>query len=513
VPITDHSASQHPTASGTAGGAAWPVAPTGLERIAELTQGELLDAGDRPRVTDVTHDSREAGPGVLFACRPGVVTDGHDFAARAVEQGSPALLVERRLDLPVPQVRVDSVAQRLGAVAAAVHGDPSHALTIAGVTGTNGKTTCATVLEAVLTAAGHRAGLIGTIVTRMGGQQISGVRTTPEATDLQRLYRRMLTVGVDSVAMEVSSHGLELGRVNGTRFAVALFTNLSHDHLDFHGSMEAYFAAKARLFTPGFTRAGVVNVDDHWGVRLAAQAAVPVTTVSCGAVPEADVVATEIRSDAGGSRVVARVAGRRVDLSIGMPGGFNVANALLVLAAARALELPSDAVTGTLARPPAVAGRMERVDEGQPFTVLVDYAHTPDSLTRVLEATRAVVDGRVLVVIGCGGDRDREKRPAMGRAAATGADHAFLTSDNPRSEDPHAILDAMVRGARAAAGAPWTVEPDRRAAIAAAIDMARPGDAVIVAGKGHETGQQLADRTVPFDDREVTRVLLRKEAG
>jgi len=512
VPITDHSATQHPAASETAGGPARPVAPTGLERIAELTDGELLAGDDRPAVTDVTHDSREAGPDVLFACRPGAVTDGHDFAAGAIERGSPALLVERRLDLPVPQVRVDSVAQRLGAVAAAVHGDPTHALTIAGVTGTNGKTTCATLLEAVLTAAGRRAGLIGTIVTRMDGQQVTGVRTTPEATDLQRLFRRMLTVGVDSVAMEVSSHGLELGRVNGTRFAVALFTNLTHDHLDFHGTMDAYFAAKARLFTPEFADAGVINVDDRWGARLADQVTVPVTTVSCGAVPDADVVATAVHSDAAGSHVTARIETEQVELSIGMPGAFNVANALLVLAAARVLGVPAAAVTGTLEHPPAVTGRMERIDEGQPFTVLVDYAHTPDSLARVLDATRAVVDGRVLVVIGCGGDRDRGKRPAMGAAAVTGADHAFFTNDNPRSEDPRTILDAMVGGARPVAGARWTVEPDRRAAIAAALVMARPGDSVIIAGKGHETGQQFADHTVPFDDREVARALLRKEA-
>jgi len=511
VPITDHSATPPFNLAETGAGSANPVMPTSLVQIAELTDGEVFATGERPPVTDVTHDSREAGPGVLFACRPGAVTDGHDFAAGAVERGSPALLVERRLDLPVPQVRVDSVAQRLGAVAAAVHGDPTRALTVVGVTGTNGKTTCATLLEAVLTAAGRRAGLIGTIVTRIDGQEVSGVRTTPEATDLQRLYRRMLTVGVDSVAMEVSSHGLELGRVNGTRFAVALFTNLTHDHLDFHGSMDAYFAAKARLFTPEFTGAGVVNVDDRWGARLAEQATVPVTTVSCGAVPEADVVATDIRADATGSGVMARIDGQQLELAIGMPGMFNVANALMVLTAARVLGIRSSAVAATLEHPPAVAGRMERIEEGQPFTVLVDYAHTPDSLARVLEATRAIVDGRVLVVIGCGGDRDREKRPAMGAAAVSGADHAFFTNDNPRTEDPRSILDAMVVGARPVAGARWTVEPDRRAAIAAALQTAQPGDAVIVAGKGHETGQQLADRTVPFDDREVTRALLRQE--
>ena len=463
-----------------------------------------------PVIADVTHDSREARAGVLFACRPGANADGHDFAAAAVGRGSPALLVERHLDLPVPQIRVDSVAQRLGAVAAAVHGDPTRTLAVAGVTGTNGKTTCATLLEAVLAAAGRRTGLIGTVTTRVAGREVAGVRTTPEASDLQRLFHRMRDAGVDAVAMEVSSHGLELGRVNGTRFAVAMFTNLSHDHLDFHGTMEAYFAAKARLFTPAFTRAGVVNVDDPWGARLASTASVPLTTVSSGDRPDADVVATELRVDAAGSRLTVRVDGRRMELAVGMPGPFNAANALLVLAAARHLDVPLEVAAGVLAQPPPVPGRMERIDEGQPFAVLVDYAHTPDSLARVLDAARATTAGRVFVVIGCGGDRDRAKRPAMGAAAVRAADHAVFTNDNPRSEEPAAILAAMVAGAREVPGAAWTVEPDRRAAITTALDMAAAGDVVVVAGKGHERGQQLADRTVPFDDRDVTRELLRE---
>jgi UDP-N-acetylmuramoyl-L-alanyl-D-glutamate--2,6-diaminopimelate ligase len=507
-----------------------PLAPIRLEVIAELTSGELLTPTAAtqtsrilvPRstrrtygqktVSDVTLDSRQAGHGVLFACRPGALADGHDFAAAAVERGSPALLVERHLDLPVPQIRVDSVAQRLGAVAAAVHGDPTRDLLVAGVTGTNGKTTCATLLEAVFAAAGMRTGLVGTVTTRIGDHEIPGVRTTPEATDLQRLYRRMLEDGVQAVALEVSSHGLSLGRVSGTRFRVALFTNLTHDHLDFHGSMESYFAAKARLFTPEFSGAGVINVDDPWGARLAEQATVPVTTVSSGAVPTADVVATDISADATGSRVALRLRSTPLQLDVGMAGAFNVANALLVLAAADVLDLDCTVVAKTLRHPPAVPGRMERIDEGQPFAVLVDYAHSPDALARVLAATREIVAGRVIVVIGCGGDRDREKRPEMGAAAVMGADYAIFTNDNPRSEDPATILDAIIGGARSVAGGRWAVEPDRRAAIAAALAAAEPGDAVVVAGKGHETGQQLADRTVPFDDRQVTRALLRKEA-
>jgi UDP-N-acetylmuramoyl-L-alanyl-D-glutamate--2,6-diaminopimelate ligase len=491
------------------------TAPTRLDAIAELTSGRLLsaEAAHSPTITDVTHDSRQAGPGVLFACRPGAQADGHDFAPDAVERGSPALLVERRLDLPVPQVRVDSVADRLGSVAAAVHGDPTRHLTVAGITGTNGKTTCATVLEAVLAATGRPTGLIGTVVMRIDGHEVAGVRTTPEATDLQRLFRRMVLSGVESVAMEVSSHGLALGRANGTRFAVALFTNLTHDHLDFHGSMEHYFAAKARLFTPQFSAAGVINVDDPWGARLAREATVPVTTVSLGTVADADIVATAITTEAARSRLAVRARSVPLELDIGMPGAFNAANAMLVLAAADVLGLDHAIVSETLRHPPVVPGRMERIDEGQPFTVLVDYAHSPDALTRVLAATRQIVEGRVMVVIGCGGDRDQQKRPAMGATAVAGADHAFFTNDNPRSEEPTVILDAMVGGARIVTGGRWTVEPDRRAAIAAALTAAAPGDAVVVAGKGHETGQQLADRTVPFDDRDVTRTLLREKAG
>jgi UDP-N-acetylmuramoyl-L-alanyl-D-glutamate--2,6-diaminopimelate ligase len=488
---------------------------TALRSLATLTGGRLV--GPRPgsdvAVADVTHDSRAAGPGVLFACRPGALADGHDFAPDAVARGAAALLVERPLDLDVAQLQVDSVAERLGAVSARVQGDPTAALEIIGVTGTNGKTTCATMLDGVLSAAGHRTGLIGTVATRIAGVQVPGVRTTPESTDLQRLFRTMRDRGVTVVAMEVSSHGLALGRVNGTRFAVAVFTNLTHDHLDFHGTMEDYYAAKARLFTPGFSRVGVVNVDDRWGRRLAREAGIPVTTVSLEPDVDADVVAAGVRAGPRGSVVQVVVDGTPHDLEVGLPGRFNVSNALLVLATTRALGLPVAPVATTLRQPWSVPGRMERVDEGQAFTVLVDYAHTPDSLARVLEAAAEAAPGRVLAVIGCGGDRDQAKRPAMGAAAVAGADRVVFTNDNPRGEDPVAILDAMVEGAHTVDDGRWTVEPDRRAAIATALDEAAPGDVVVIAGKGHEQGQQLADRTIPFDDRAVARALLRGTAG
>jgi UDP-N-acetylmuramoyl-L-alanyl-D-glutamate--2,6-diaminopimelate ligase len=484
--------------------------PVSLAALAALTGGDLVGARDGADLTvvDVTHDSRAAGPGTLFACRPGALADGHDYAGDAVARGATALLVERPLDLDVPQIQVDTVAERLGPVAAAVHGDPTAELQITGVTGTNGKTTCATLLDGVLRAAGRRTGLIGTVTTQICGEVEPGVRTTPEATDLQRLFRRMCDRGVTAVSMEVSSHGLALGRVNGTHFAVAVFTNLTHDHLDFHGTMEAYYEAKAQLFTPNFSAVGVVNVDDPWGSRLAGDATIPVTSVSLRADAGADVAATRIAPGPRGSVVDVAVGGREHRLSIGLPGRFNVCNALLVLAATRVLGLPLDAVASTLSQPWAVPGRMERIDEGQPFTVLVDYAHTPDSLTRVLEATRELVPGRVIVTVGCGGERDQQKRPAMGAAAVAGADRVVFTDDNPRGEDPQAILAAVVEGARTVEGGHWTVEPDRRTAIATAFAEAVAGDAVVIAGKGHERGQQVADRTLPFDDREVARSLL-----
>ncbi|MBW3605514.1 MAG: UDP-N-acetylmuramoyl-L-alanyl-D-glutamate--2,6-diaminopimelate ligase [Actinobacteria bacterium] len=494
---------------GSTSGSTAPAIP--LTALVEVVGGELVGpaAGQTTAVDDVTHDSRAVRSGVLFACRPGALADGHDFAPDAVARGAAALLVERPLDLTVPQLRVDSVARRLGPVAATVHGDPSARLDVIGVTGTNGKTTCATLLEGVLAAAGARTGLIGTVATRIAGRDVPGVRTTPEATDLQRLFRHMYARQVTAVAMEVSSHGLALGRVNGTRFALVLFTNLTRDHLDFHGTMQAYYRAKAQLFTPEFAHRGVVDVDDRWGRRLAREAGIAVTTVSARADADADVVVTQISPAAEGSTITVRMHDAAHELQIGLPGRFNVSNAVLVLTAAQHLGVELETVAAALRMPWAVPGRMERIDEGQPFTVLVDYAHTPDSLTRVLEATRELVDGRVLLTVGCGGERDRGKRPAMGAAAVTGADHVVFTSDNPRGEDPHAILAAIVEGARTASGGRWSVEVDRRAAIASVLATARPGDAVVIAGKGHEVGQQLAEETIDFDDRVVARDLLR----
>ncbi|MGI8573816.1 MAG: UDP-N-acetylmuramoyl-L-alanyl-D-glutamate--2,6-diaminopimelate ligase [Egibacteraceae bacterium] len=457
---------------------------------------------------DVTHDSRAAGPGVLYACRPGLRADGHDFAPEAVAAGSPALLVERELPLPVPQLMVDSVADQLGHVAAAVHGRPSQRLVLCGITGTNGKTTSAYLLEAALRAAGYRTGLIGTVETRIGSERVAGIRTTPESTDLQRLLRRMLDAGVTAGAMEVSSHGLALGRINGTRFRVAAFTNLTQDHLDFHADLAEYFAAKARLFTAELTEQAVCNVDDSHGRELAGRITVPVVTVSAAGEAAADVRATDVDAGPDGSMFTAWLAGRRLRMRTRLPGHFNVSNALLTLAVADAAGIDAEAAATGIGELDGVPGRMERIDAGQSFTVLVDYAHTPDSVENVLRAARALSRGRLLVVLGCGGDRDRQKRPFMGHHAVRYADRAIFTNDNPRSEEPTVILDAMVEGARTVPDAHWTVEPDRRAAIALALDTVRPDDVVVIAGKGHEPYQELATGTVPFDDREVARDLL-----
>ena len=464
---------------------------------------------DRPLagtvVTGCTHDSRAVRPGDLYAALPGTRAHGADFTGQAVAAGAVAVLTDgagaaRAGAHGVPVLVADHPRGVLGAVARWVNDAPSADLLVLGVTGTNGKTTTAFLLEAGLRAAGHRTGLLGTVLTRIGDDVVPSVRTTPEATDLQALFGVMRERGTTAVAMEVSSHALALGRVDGTVFDVSVFTNLSQDHLDFHPTMADYEAAKAQLFTAARSRRGIVNVDDAAGRRIAAGADIPVQTYG----DTGDWRATDVRLRGDGSTF--RLVGPGVDTaaSVRLPGAFNVANAVGALACLVTAGVAVDAAVEGVAALPGVPGRMERVDEGQPFLALVDYAHTPEAVETLLRTVRTVTPGRVLVVLGCGGDRDRAKRPLMGRAAAEGADLAVLTSDNPRSEDPMAILAEM------AAGAPGAqVEPDRRAAIETAVAQARPGDAVVVAGKGHETGQEVAGVVTPFDDREVLRAALR----
>jgi UDP-N-acetylmuramoyl-L-alanyl-D-glutamate--2,6-diaminopimelate ligase len=449
-----------------------------LERLAAaLGAAEVVGPG-AVEVVDLAYDAREAVPGSLFFCVPGARADGHDFAPQAVASGAVALVVERPLALDVPQVLVPDARAAMAPAADAFFGRPTAELEVAAVTGTSGKTTTAFLLYAILAAAGRRPGLLGTVEARVGGERRGVQRTTPEAIDLQRTFREMLDGGDRSCAMEASSHASALHRLDCVRFAVLVFTNLSQDHLDFHGDMESYFEAKRRLFADRIP--AVVNVGDEYGRRLAAELPGAVTF----GIDDADVL-------------------DGIDLKL--RGSFNVANAAGALLAARVLGIDDDAIKRGIESVRGVPGRFELVDEGQPFTVVVDYAHKPDALEKVLRAAREIARSRVLVVVGAGGDRDRGKRPLMGRIASELADVAIVTSDNPRSEDPRAIIDEIVGGATREV----EVEVDRAAAIGRAVELARAGDVVVIAGKGAEQGQQFADDTIPFDDRDVARHALR----
>ncbi|MDQ4070900.1 MAG: UDP-N-acetylmuramoyl-L-alanyl-D-glutamate--2,6-diaminopimelate ligase, partial [Actinomycetota bacterium] len=431
-------------------------------------------------------------PGTLFCCVPGARVDGHDFARPAVDAGATALLVQRFVDVDVPQVLVDDVRPAMARVAAALFDHPSRRMSVVGVTGTNGKTTTVHLLRAVLEADGRRAAVIGTLsggAARPAGR--SGPGTTPAAPELQSHLAELAGEGFEAVAMEVSSHALVQHRVDGVRFAVAVFTNLSPDHLDFHGTMDDYFAAKASLFVPERAVVGVVNADDAWGRRLLGSARVPMRPYSLAE-------AADLAVDLTGSSF--RWEGEPVRLRL--PGTVNVANAVAAAAAARELGIKASVIAEGLSNLHSVPGRNERVERGQPFAVLVDFAHTPAALEQTLAGAREMAgDGRVIVVFGCGGDRDRAKRPLMGEVATRVADLAVLTSDNPRSEDPLAIIDEVRVGARRLEA--LVVEPDRRAAIAVALREASAGDVVVIAGKGHETTQVVGREVIPFDDRVV----------
>jgi UDP-N-acetylmuramoyl-L-alanyl-D-glutamate--2,6-diaminopimelate ligase len=492
-------------------------------RLSELIAGAKVDAvsGDSEvEIADLAYDSRRAGPGTLFFCVPGQTTDGHDFAPRVVEARAAALVVERDLDLAVTQVRVADARAAMAPMAARFWGDPTAELQMAGITGTNGKTTTAFLLRGILEAAGRRCGLLGTVKQVVGGVEEEVVRTTPEAIDLQAGFRRMLDAGDRACVMEVSSHALALHRADCIDFDVAVFTNLSQDHLDFHADMDQYFEAKRLLFEaePG---AAVVNIDDPYGRVLAAEFDC-LTFSPHGA--KADYRAIDVSFDAAGASFTAETPSESVAVAMPLPGLFNVENALAALAAAGALDVEPTAAAEALARAPRVPGRFEPVDEGQRFTVLVDYAHTPEALENVLRAARPLTEGRLISVFGAGGDRDRDKRPRMGWIAAEHSDLAIVTSDNPRSEQPDAIIAEIVAGMPGAAEQPRTlggaaagvvsVEADRRAAIAMALREAGEGDTVVIAGKGHEQGQEFGEgRKIPFDDREVARDELRKLAS
>ncbi|HET9094737.1 MAG TPA: UDP-N-acetylmuramoyl-L-alanyl-D-glutamate--2,6-diaminopimelate ligase [Solirubrobacteraceae bacterium] len=457
-------------------------------------------------VAGLAYDNRAVGPRDLFFCVRGFTRDGHEFAADAVRRGAAALVVDHLLDLDIPQVVVPDVRRAMPGAAATFFGDPTAGLDLAGITGTNGKTTTAYLLRALLEADGRRTGLLGTVKSVVGGIDRPVERTTPEAIELQRAFREMADAGDVACVMEVSSHALELGRVDASHFDVGVFTNLTQDHLDFHPTMEAYFQAKRRLFTTVGARTAVLNLDDSYGRRLAADPDIRSAVTFSLNEPAADYRAQDVRTGLTGSRLRLHTPDGDVELTSPLRGLFNVANVTAAVAAARVLGVPLQTAAVAVRAAGQVPGRFETVDEGQPFAVVVDYAHTPDSLENVLGAARRLTPGRLLVVFGCGGDRDRAKRPLMGEIAARLADRVVVTSDNPRSEDPEAIIAEILGGIDRPVGR----EVDRRAAIFAAIGEAQEGDVVVIAGKGHEQGQEFADgRKLPFDDVSVAREALR----
>ncbi|MGH9021546.1 MAG: UDP-N-acetylmuramoyl-L-alanyl-D-glutamate--2,6-diaminopimelate ligase [Acidimicrobiia bacterium] len=485
-------------------------------------------------ITSITHDSRQRAAGSLFACLRGTSHDGHDHAGEAIAGGAVALLVERFCPFPVPQLQVADTRAALGSVSSACYGHPSRSLDILGVTGTNGKTTVTYLLEKILAAAGGRPGVIGTVESRLGGRVVPALHTTPEAPDLQALLARMRDEGMTGVAMEVSSHALAQHRVDGTRFAAVCFTNLSLDHLDYHGTLDAYFEVKASLFTPSYSGVAACNLDDPRGAELLRRARLEGMTVAGFAGPSGSALPTgeapqDLEATVRGVGLESGPAGNRfrilasppavptpqvIPVSSPLLGAHNASNALAAATTALMVGVPAEAVAMGLGAPIVVPGRMERVDVGEGAQVYVDYAHTPEALATVLRSGRELAlqeNGRVLVVFGCGGDRDPSKRPVMGRLAASLADLAWVTSDNSRYEDPAVIADEILSGMEAATAlsrTPPRRELDRQAAIEEAIGEARPGDVVILAGKGHETGQTTGTVTVAFDDREVARQVL-----
>jgi UDP-N-acetylmuramoyl-L-alanyl-D-glutamate--2,6-diaminopimelate ligase len=446
-----------------------------LERlIAALAPTDVVGGG-APEIRELAYDAREVPRDSLFFCVPGARMDGHDLAADAVAQGAVALVVERRLPLDVPQLVVPEVREAMPRAAVAFFGDPTAELPVAAITGTNGKTTTAYLLWSILAAAGLQPSLLTNIERRVGGQVREVGLNTPESIDLQRLFRQMITAGDRACVMEATSMASVKGRLDGTRFAVLVFTNLTQDHLDFHGTMEAYFDSKRRLFAQADH--AVINVGDEYGAQLAIELPGAATFG-----PLDDLPGVELK----------------------LRGGFNRENAIAAAAAARVLDIPEDAIKQGIEAVERVPGRFDAVDEGQPFTVLVDYAHTPGALETALQAARGLTSGRVICVFGAGGDRDRAKRPLMGQVVNALADVGLVTSDNPRGEDPVEIA------AEVAGSLPLDVELDRRRAIERALELAREGDVVVIAGKGHERGQEAAGHKLPFDDREVARETLRR---
>ncbi|MEW2132800.1 UDP-N-acetylmuramoyl-L-alanyl-D-glutamate--2,6-diaminopimelate ligase [Streptomyces sp. NPDC005435] len=521
VPHADQSQTTQKGASVTYPGPPRPVqiSATPLAELADQL-GIAAPAGSAD-VTGITHDSRAVRPGDVYAALPGARLHGADFVTQAASLGAVAVLTdptgaERAEATGLPVLVVDDPRAEMGELAATVYGHPGRELLQIGITGTSGKTTTAYLVEGGLKAV-RATGLIGTVEMRIGEERIKSERTTPEATDLQALFAVMRERGTEAVAMEVSSHALVLGRVDGCVFDIAVFNNLSPEHMEFHSDMEDYFQAKARLFTPERSRLGVVNADDEYGRRLAGEAGVPVVTFSAEGDPDADWRAEDVQIGPMDSTFTAiGPNGERVHARSPLPGPFNVANTLAALVALASAGIDPQTAADGIAAVPGVPGRLERVDAGQPYLAVVDYAHKTDAVESVLKALRKVTKGRLHIVLGCGGDRDRTKRAPMGAAAARYADIAVLTSDNPRSEDPLAILAAMLEGAASVPAherGEVLLFEDRAAAIAAAVGRAAAGDTVLVAGKGHEQGQDIAGVVRPFDDRQVLREAIQNTQG
>jgi UDP-N-acetylmuramoyl-L-alanyl-D-glutamate--2,6-diaminopimelate ligase len=459
-------------------------------------------------IKGIAMDSRKVQPGDIYACVPGFKVDGHDYAATAVASGAAALVVERFLPLDVPQIKVANVRQVLGPIAAVIFGCPSEQLELIGVTGTNGKTTITYLIEKIAAKQNKKVGIIGTLGSRIDGREIPGERTTPEAIEVQKLLGEMVSEGVSVAVMEVSSHALDLGRVAGCEFDVGIFTNLTQDHLDYHKTMEEYLNAKARLFSDlkgnKQPKLSILNGDDPAYSKLVKASSA--TVVSYGIQNTVDYRAENVEVTAEGVRFKIRFKGYLQDIWYSTPGYFSVYNALAAFAWGVERGFAPETVAEALAEIPGVPGRFESVRCGQPFQVIVDYAHTPDGLENVVRTARDFTQGRLITIFGCGGDRDRGKRPLMGAVAAEGSDFLVVTSDNPRTEDPDLIIQEVLQGVN---GKEYVTLCDRKEAIWIACRMAKPGDTILIAGKGHETYQIFGTEVHPFDDREVAREALR----
>ena len=501
--------------------------------LAGLESRTTLPSGWREReVRDIAHDSRKVKPGSLFVAVRGFHSDGHQFISQAIQQGAVAIVAEKQAGSPVPAdtplLIVDDSHRALALLANAFFGHPSRRLTLIGITGTNGKTTTSYLVRSILEAAGHTAGLIGTIDYRVGDKVYPAPNTTPESLELQRLLSEMAGLGVSHCVMEVSSHALALGRTLGCEFAAAAFTNLTQDHLDFHEGMDAYFQAKLRLFTGLFPEAwAIINIDDARGVEIVRNTHARVITTGFSELANVR-PAGAIRHGINGLMFDTASPTGTIPVDSPLVGRYNISNILTAIGIGTALGMNADTIARGLKDMKAVPGRMEKVDEGQPFGVVVDYAHTEDAIGRLLESVREVTARRIITVFGCGGDRDRTKRPRMGAAAIAGSDVVIITSDNPRTEDPLSIIRDIEqglaeRGARtsvrdaaqqtAPRKKPYAVIPDRHEAVAAAVGLARPGDVVVLAGKGHEDYQIVGEKKIHFDDREVAREEIRKRLG